>query len=259
MSDLAHKVRELAPWFHNLHLPDGIQTCPEHILGDFPNSQWQQLSPHLPDDLAGQTVLDIGCNAGFYSIELARRGALVTAIDSDEHYLAQARWAVEVLDLSDRIHLEQRQLYSLAHTRQRWDLVLFLGVLYHLRYPLLGLDIVARCVGETLILQSLTAPGEEMEWPPEDLELADRSPLVRPGWPKMSFIEYNMAGDCTNWWAPNRACIEAMLRSSGLRVVGRPCNEFYICQPDPGLPSNMWRWNEEEYWAAVGQQAPRAP
>lgn len=252
MSDLLDRIRELGPWFHNLHFPDGIQTCPEHRLGDFPNSQWQQLAPHLPADLHGQSVLDIGCNAGFYSIELARRGATVTAIDADEHYLAQARWAVEELGLKDRIQLEHRQLYSLAHTGRRWDLVLFLGVMYHLRYPLLGLDIVSRCVGKTLVFQCLTAPGEEMEEPPLDLELADRSPLVRPGWPRLSFIEHDLDGDCTNWWAPNRSCIEAMLRSSGLRIVDRPCNEFYICQPDAGLSSNMWRWNEEEFWAAVG-------
>lgn len=254
MSDVHGKIRKLGPWFHNLHLPDGTETCPSHPLGDFPQSQWQQLAPHLPLDMGGQTVLDIGCNAGFYSIELARRGAMVTAIDVDEHYLAQARWVVQVFGLEDRIHLEQRQLYSLAHTRRRWDVVLFLGLLYHLRYPLLGLDIVSRCVGRTLILQSLSAPGHEIEEPPENLDLNDRDPLVRPGWPRLSFIERNMAGDRTNWWAPNRACIEAMLRSSGLRIVARPLAEFAICQPDPALASNMWRWNEGEYWAAVGRE-----
>src|SRR5947199_3415656 len=84
------EIRELAPWFHNLHLPDGRETAPDHPLGDFPAFKWRRLGPALPDDLSGWTALDIGCNAGFYSFELARRGATVLGIDSDEHYLDQA-------------------------------------------------------------------------------------------------------------------------------------------------------------------------
>ena len=93
MKTLQSMGGELAPWFHNLHLPDGRQTAPDHPLGDFPAFKWRQIAPHVPVHLAGRRALDIGCNAGFYSFELARRGAQVTAIDSDERYLAQARWA----------------------------------------------------------------------------------------------------------------------------------------------------------------------
>src|ERR1700709_1603183 len=82
---LALESRLLAPWFHNLHLPDGTETAPNHPLGDFPAFKWAAISQSLPDDLTGMTALDIGCNAGFYSIELARRGAKVTAIDKDPH------------------------------------------------------------------------------------------------------------------------------------------------------------------------------
>src|SRR4051812_10308771 len=138
MSNLQENISSLGPWFHNLHLPDGTQTCPDHPLGDFPSFKWRALRHCFPEDLSGATVLDIGCNAGFYSLELARRGAMVTAIDLDPHYLRQARWASEVCGLAERIHFEQRQVYSLAHAGRRWDIVLFLGVLYHLRYPMLG-------------------------------------------------------------------------------------------------------------------------
>jgi tRNA (mo5U34)-methyltransferase len=67
----------------------------------------------------------------------------------------------------------------------------------------------------------------------------------------LSFIEHRVAGDRTNWWAPNPAALEAMLRSTGLRVVARPLEEFYVCVPDPELPSSMWSWNASEYFAAV--------
>ena len=251
MSEFATDIRRLEPWFHNLHLPDGSQTCPHHPLGDFPSFKWRKLAPHLPADLSRVSVLDIGCNAGFYTLELARRGAHVTAIDLNPHYLAQASWAARVWGVADRIDFQEKQIYSLAGATERWDLVLFLGVLYHLRYPMLGLDIVSRCVRERLVLQSFSAPGDEIERAPFDLELHDRAPLVRPGWPKLSFVEHRIAGDCTNWWAPNAACIEAMLRSSGMKVVERPADEFYIAVPDPTSESNMWTWNENEYWAAV--------
>jgi tRNA (mo5U34)-methyltransferase len=253
MTDLARTVEQLGPWFHNLHLPDGSQTCPNHSLGDFPNFKWQKLHGSLPADLRGATVLDVGCNAGFYSIELARRGAMVTAIDVSETYLAQARWAAGVFDLSDRITFQQAQVYSLARTQRRWDIVLFLGVLYHLRYPMLGLDIVSRCVGKQLIIQSLSAPDGARFPVPEDLELSQRGPLSDPGWPKLSFIEHRVAGDQTNWWAPNPQCLEAMLRSSGLRIVSAPLDEFYICEPDPTGNTSMWSWNMGEYLAAIGQ------
>ncbi len=68
-------IAALGPWFHNLHLPDGRQTAPGHPLGDFPSFKWRELAPSLPQDLTGWSALDIGCNAGFYSFELARRGA----------------------------------------------------------------------------------------------------------------------------------------------------------------------------------------
>src|SRR3954452_25287462 len=86
------EARNLGPWFHNLHLPDGTQTAPTYPLGDFPNMKWVQIAPHVPQDLTGLEALDIGCNAGFYSFELANRGANVRAIDIDKRYLAQASW-----------------------------------------------------------------------------------------------------------------------------------------------------------------------
>jgi len=103
----AAQIAALAPWFHNLHLPDGAQTAPEHPLGDFPTVKWRQIEPCIAADLTGWRALDIGCNAGFYSFELARRGAQVTALDIDAHYLRQARWAAREFGLEDRIDFRE--------------------------------------------------------------------------------------------------------------------------------------------------------
>jgi tRNA (mo5U34)-methyltransferase len=222
---------ELAPWFHNLHLPGGIQTAPDHPLGDFPRWKWEEIAPHLPEDLTGARALDIGCNAGFYSFELARRGADVVAIDIDEHYLRQASWAAERLGLSERVELRRMGVYDLGRLDAgAFDIVLFLGVLYHLRYPLLALDLVAEVAGGTVVIQTLTLPGEERLEAPADLPIGERGRMREAGWPKMAFIERELAGDPTNWWAPDAACVEAMLRTCGLDVRARPGHEIWVCQ-----------------------------
>ncbi len=247
---LADDIEELGPWFHNLHLPDGTQTAPGHFLGDFPTFKWEQIRDHLPFDLRGWTALDIGCNAGFYSFELARRGATVTGIDHDPHYLRQARWAAGQYGLEGQVRFLEMQVYDLAATPEKYDLVLFMGVLYHLRYPLLGLDIVARKVGRRMIFQTLTMPGEEKVEPPVDIPIDQREVMLDPGWPKMAFIEHRLANDPTNWWAPTHACVEAMLRSAGLRVLERPGHEIYVCEP--GEPRPDLAWIEDEIRVATG-------
>src|SRR3546814_9964723 len=64
------QVAALGPWFHNLHLPDGTETAPDHPLGDFPAFKWQQVTRHLPEDLSGWTALDIGCRSEEHTSEL---------------------------------------------------------------------------------------------------------------------------------------------------------------------------------------------
>jgi tRNA (mo5U34)-methyltransferase len=242
------EVARLAPWFHNLHLPDGLQTAPDHPLGDFPAYKWEQLAPALPDDLSGWSALDIGCNAGFYSFELARRGASVVAIDLDEHYLRQARWAAGRLRLADAVEFRRMGVYDLARADDSYDLILFMGVLYHLRHPLLAIDLVSACARRLAVLQTLTTDWEPVEpLGSEDLGYLQRDRLHEPGWPRAAFIERKLFGDPTNWWVPNGPCVEAMLRSAGLEIVGRPGHEMYVCRP-AGLPERV----AEELAAASG-------
>ena len=225
------EIAGLGPWFHNLHLPDGTQTAPDHPLGDFPRFKWLQLAPHLPHDLSGWRALDLGCNAGFYSFELARRGAEVVGVDVDEHYLRQAAWAAEQLGLGDRVELRRLHVYGLARLDERFDLVLFMGLLYHLRHPLLALDLVAEHARRLVVLQTLTLPGEEAVSAPPDLGIGERERMRERGWPVMAFVERRLEDDPTNWWAPSHACVEAMARSAGLELVARPGHEIYVFRP----------------------------
>ena len=223
------RAEALGPWFHNLNLK-GVRTAPEHFLGDYPQVKWERFRDLLPADLHGKTVLDIGCNAGFYSMEMKRRGASrVLAVDFDPDYLAQARFAAEVEGLD--IEFRQLSVYDLALLGERFDIVFFIGVVYHLRHPLLALDLIhEHAARDVLIFQSMQRGSNAVMPVQPDYEFSETSIFDDPGYPKLHFIEHSYSHDNTNWWAPNRACSAAMLRSAGFEVVGHPEEEIFICR-----------------------------
>ncbi|HEY0418150.1 MAG TPA: TIGR04290 family methyltransferase, partial [Acetobacteraceae bacterium] len=226
---IRQNVARLGPWFHNMDLR-GVQTAPEHFLGDYPAVKWRSFADALPADLTGKTVLDIGCNGGFYSMEMKRRGAArVLGIDHDEDYLNQARFAAEVEGLD--IEFRNLDVYDIGALGERFDIVFFIGVLYHLRHPLLALDLIWEHVAADLLVFQSLQRGSPAEMPVrEDYEFNETGHFDEPGYPKMHFIEHSYSHDCTNWWAPNRACAAAMLRSAGFAIVAHPEEEVFICR-----------------------------
>jgi tRNA (mo5U34)-methyltransferase len=226
---IRERIETLGPWFHNIQLA-GVSTAPNHFLGDYPNVKWRRFCQAIPDDLSGKSVLDIGCNGGFYSIQMKLRGAeRVLGIDSDPDYLEQARFAAEIADCD--IAFEPLSVYDVGSLRESFDIVLFMGVLYHLRHPLLALDLIREHVAsDLLVFQSLQRGSAEARQIEPDYDFWDNSPFDRDDFPKLHFIERSYAGDPSNWWAPNRACAEAMLRSSGFEILSRPEEEVYICR-----------------------------
>ena len=226
---LAQRIAELGEWFHNLNLR-GIPTAPHHFLGDFPNVKWEHIGKAIPEDLSNTTVLDIGCNGGFYSIQMKQRGAKrVLGIDVDERYLNQARFAAETLDLD--IEFEKRSVYRVDEVPGQFDYVLFMGVFYHLRYPLFALDKVIQKVGGKLVFQTMMRGSEQARAWDSDYPFWNKEIFRDHDFPAMYFIEKSYSNDPTNWWIPNRGAVEAMLRSSGLEIVTHPESETWICLP----------------------------
>ncbi len=226
---LAGQIAALGPWFHNLRL-DGVQTAPEHFLGDYPQVKFESFQDVLPSRLDGMSVLDIGCNAGFYSFEMKRRGAArVLGIDTDERYLRQARFAAEILHAD--VEFRRLPVWDVAELGERFDLVIFMGVLYHLRHPLLALDLIHEHVAKNLLLfQSMQRGSREIFEVAADYKFHEPAPFDERGYPKLHFIEHRYSNDATNWWVPNRACVEAMLRSSGFAIEAQPEDEVYLCR-----------------------------
>lgn len=234
---LRERVDALGPWFQNIDLGRGVRTAPDHFLGDYPAFKFRRFADAIPADLEGRSVLDIGCNAGFYSIEMKKRGAgRVLGIDSDDRYLEQARLASQTLGFPD-IEYRNLSVYDVGALGEKFDLVIFMGVLYHLRHPLLALDLVREHVaGEMMLFQTMQQGTEAVLQVPED------HPFHKPGttqppdyfdnpaYPRMHFIEREFAHDWTNWWAPNAACSQAMLRAAGFTIEEQPEPEVYLCR-----------------------------
>jgi tRNA (mo5U34)-methyltransferase len=229
---LERKIRALGDWFHNIDI-GGVRTAPDHFLGDYPRVKWERFEKAIPIDLRGKTVLDIGCNGGFYSLEMKRRGAdRVLGIDFDDRYLAQARFAAASLGFD--VEFRKLSVYDVHKLNERFDVVLFLGVLYHLRHPLLALDLIHEHVARDIfVFQSLQRGSETVEPIENDYEFWETDVFERAGFPKMYFVEKRYAGDPTNWWIPNRAAVEAMLRSAGFEILAHPETEVFVCQYRP--------------------------
>jgi tRNA (mo5U34)-methyltransferase len=223
------RIEALGPWFHNIYL-NGVPTAPSHFLGDYPRVKFERFAAALPADLSGRSVLDIGCNGGFYSIEMKRRGASrVLGIDFDERYLAQARFAAEVSEAD--IEFRKLSVYDLASLGESFDVVVFMGVLYHLRHPLLALDLIhAHVARDLMVFQSMQRGGRSVAEVAANYDFSEVEHFEQSGYPTLHFIEHRYANDPTNWWVPNRACAEAMLRAAGFKILSHPEEEVYMCR-----------------------------
>lgn len=227
---IRRRVAELGPWFHNMEL-GGVRTAPDHFLGDYPAVKFRSFADVLPESMAGKSVLDIGCNAGFYSLEMKRRGAeRVVGIDHDDAYLEQARFAAEVSGYTD-IEFRKLEVYDVAELGERFDFVIFMGVFYHLRHPLLALDLIWEHVADDLMLfQTMQRGSNEIDAVDRDYDFFDQKHFDSPGYPKMHFIEHRYSDDPTNWWAPNAAASAAMLRNAGFEIAAHPEPEVWLCR-----------------------------
>jgi tRNA (mo5U34)-methyltransferase len=197
---LAQQVREIR-WFHTIDLPGSIRTPGL----DDPARRLPRLQ--IPSDLRGRTVLDVGAWDGFYSFECERRGAArVVAADSfawnGENWSSKAGFELARRALRSQVEDVELDVMDMSPARiGTFDLVLFLGVLYHLREPLTGLARVASVAASELIVETHV----DALWTRR---------------PAMCFYPGTTLGhDPTNWWGPNPAAVCAMLREVGFSEV----------------------------------------
>jgi tRNA (mo5U34)-methyltransferase len=193
---LLEKVAKL-PWWHSIDLGDGVIT-----LGRCQLQRWKIDNMGLPVDLRGKAVLDVGSWDGFFSFEAERRGASrVLAIDPEKIGPDSCfEFAREVLH--SRVEAMEMSVYDLTPEVGFFDIVLFLGVLYHLKHPLLALERIRSVSRGILILESYHDPRLSLDFP---------AIAFYPGG--------ELLGDTSNWWGPNIPAIEAMLKVVGFGEV----------------------------------------
>lgn len=212
-------VRAFPYWYHRIYLGDGVYTV-DHA--EYHENVWRRFLPALPPRLDGKSVLDVGANAGYFSLQTKLMGARrVLGVEDYDAYLAQAEacrriWGVDV---------EYRKLDAnrLDAIEEQFDLVVFLGVLYHLKHPFHVIEQIGRLcrdavIVETEIIQADPATHVTVRLGPHGKCV---STPCRTG--IMKFYEGDEAnGDPTNWWAPDRECLMGMLRVAGFRYFSEP-------------------------------------
>lgn len=219
MLDLRRRIAAVPFWYHRIALPYGLVTPGE-------SPQWPE-AYRLPDRLDGERVLDVGAWDGYWSFEALRRGAAeVVAIDDFSDRLGylteQMRPQWETFDLcraalgysDDRCRRQDLSVYDVRpETVGMFDRVLFFGVLYHLRHPLLGLDRMASVCRGTLHVESA---------------VSDHFSPYRGGFGQgydgaqmvMEFYPTDQYGsNDSNWWAPTLRCVGGMLYAAGFRDI----------------------------------------
>lgn len=207
---IAEKIRAIE-WYHVIEVAPGIVTPgrydPKPLLDVM----------GFPTDLKGKTVLDIGAYDGFFTFEAERRGAL-RVVGLDRHPAEQQGFALAHQLLGSKAEYQVGSVYDLSpEVHGIFDVVLLLGVLYHLRHPLLALEKIHRVCRECLLVESHVL-DEDFVHDGRHSPLATLHPLLETA-PMMQFYPHDeLVGDASNWWAPTVECLRLMLESCGFRA-----------------------------------------
>lgn len=228
------ELRSLGWWYQHFAFPNGVKTGTGAPPGYDARSRWSFIEAFVPDDLTGKSVLDLGGNAGFFSIQMKLRGAQrCVLVDPFEIAIKQAGFAARQFGVSLELVMEDAHTYCLT-TEERFDFVLFLGLFYHLKYPGIVLDRLAEMTRERIYIHShvIGHKREPFISRPDYKRKSDDPLLEHPGFPRLAFVEEQYNEDSTNWWIPNRTGMEAMVRSAGLRIVDRPHRQIIVADPE---------------------------
>ena len=235
------QLDSLGWWYQHFQLPNGLWTGDGVVPGYNPQVRWEMIAAHMPADLGGKSVLDLGGNAGYFSIQMKLRGAgRCILVDPYVEFLEQAKFAAGQFQVDIEMVCEDSHVYCLT-TQERFDYVLLLGLLYHLKYPGIVLDRAAEMTRERIYIASAVI-GPEVEGPAKKANYeryTEDDLLLDPGFPKLAFIETLYNSDPTNWWLPNHSALPALMRSAGLQVVARPHQHVLVGQPVPDFDQHF--------------------
>jgi len=205
MTDLSEEIERLGPWYQSIELKRGVITPGKSDVA----SKFALLEPHIPADMTGMSVLDTGCNAGGIGIEFAKRGAEMVGVEASKLYYHQANFVRDVLNLPNAT-FQRMPIYEVFRLQQEFDIVLFLGLLYHLRYPQLAIDILSACCKKMIFVSTpiLITHRPVMEHRIRRADTLENLKVIHHGHESRH-----------NWWYPSKGVLVDMLTVAGFARV----------------------------------------
>src|SRR5215212_2805047 len=217
--EIQERIEKLGPWFHCIELGEGLVTKTASAVGEpveHPRPTWEKVRACLPEDVSGKSVLDVGCNAGFYAVELKRRGAgRVVGVDSQRSLVRQAAFVRDVLGLD--IEYGRASVYDLDPRESgQFDVVLALGLIYHCKHLVLALERLYGVTRELLILETAVYPPKKAP-----ASFAYDVGGLRPTLHPLAYVENPPEAKeaVYNWFLPGVESLRALLRNVGFDSV----------------------------------------
>ena len=218
--EILAELKRLEPWFHRIDLGDGIYTKTKSVMGepvDHPFGPWQTIQKLLPLDLSGKTLLDVGCNAGFYAFEAKRRGAMrVLGVDGQRQHVRQGLFVRKALGLE--VEFRRMNVYELGpRAIGQFDITLALGLLYHLKHPILALENLYQVTRELLIIETAIMPPGQTPKSFDYSFSATTTVRLHP----LAYVENppDAKEQIFNWFLPGVDALTALLRNTGFAEV----------------------------------------
>ena len=210
-AEIRRLVESVPHWHHTFQFPGGISTKGAYD----PSELLKQLA--LPD-LTGQRVLDVGTRDGFFAFACERAGASeIVALDHVDPEVTGFEVARRVL--GSKVQYARENIYQISREQYgSFDLILFLGVLYHLRDPLLALDRLRSVCDSEMIVESLVCDSRFFT----EYEQTTSLDAIAPALASIPIAQFLPAGrfhsDPTNKWVPNLAGLIALVEDAGFHV-----------------------------------------
>lgn len=211
-------LKKFQYWYQRIYLGNSVYSWSP----TFHENVWNHVQPAFPDSLKGKNVLDVGANAGFFSISASRLGAeKVIALEIIPEYIEQGEFCSSVWNAN--VEYRSVDIDEIEKLDTRFDVIIFLAILYHLKNPLKTLETVGKVCSDAIVLETEVVPPDERNAIYARWGRRGVTPITRLNTGFMKFIESDeLNDDPSNWWIPDIEALMGMMRVAGFKYFSEP-------------------------------------